>query len=214
MLGLALPNYTLTVPGPVYAPFQLVFVAVVSLLLHGLFPFVQTVRHPDDFRDSETEEDHGPPPDVRAYRTALVILPLTLLAVVLMAESLTPVVVGAIARAGLPGAVVGVAIALVVLLPEGVAALPAARENKLQTGLNLALGSALASICLTIPAVALVSLARGHPLVLGLEAEHVVLLLLSLFTATLSLATGRTTVLQGAIHLVVFGTFLTLAAVP
>ena len=101
-----------------------------------------------------------------------------------------------------------------VLLPDGLSTFRAARANRLQTSLNLALGSAMASIGLTIPAVAAVSLILGTPLVLGLEAEHVVLLVLSLFAATLSLATGRTTILQGGVHLVIFGAFLTIAAVP
>lgn len=214
VLALVLPNYTLAVPGPVYAPFQLGFVAVVSLLLYGLFLFVQTVRHREDFIDWNDENIHGPAPDDRTFGWALVLLPLTLVAVVFLAESLTPVVEAAVANAGLPAAVVGVAIATVVLLPEGTAALRAARLNRLQTSLNFAFGSALASICLTIPAVAVVSLVKGQPLALGLAAEHIVLLLLSLFMATLSVATGRTTVLQGAIHLVIFGAFLTLAAIP
>ncbi len=214
VLGLVLPNFTLAVPGPEYAPFQLIFVSVVSLVLYGLFLFVQTVRHTDDFRDPLEDGGHTAPPDSRTFRLALLLLPLSLVAVVLMAETLTPVVENGIALAGLPEAVVGVAIAMVVLLPEGLAALRAARENRLQTSLNLALGSALASICLTIPAVAVVSLAMGQSLVLGLEAEHIVLLVLSLFMATLSLATGRTTILPGAIHLVIFGAFLTLAVMP
>ena len=105
-------------------------------------------------------------------------------------------------------------IALVVLLPEGTAALRAVHKNRLQTSLNLALGSALASICLTIPTVAVISLVLGQTLVLGLTMEHIVLLVLSLFMATLTLATGRTTILQGGIHLVIFATFITLSAIP
>ena len=218
VLALVLPNYTLAVPGPVYAPPQLVFVAVTSLALYGLFLFVQMVRHRDDFRDIRPEDDApghaGPPPDRRTMTAALVLLPLALLAVVGLAESLAPTVEHAVARAGLPAALVGVTIAMTVLLPEGTAALRAARANRIQTSLNLALGSALASICLTIPTVAVMSVLMGQPLILGLEPEHVVLLVLSLFMATLSLAMGRTTILQGGVHLVIFGAFLTLAAMP
>ena len=145
--------------------------------------------------------------------TALVLLPIALLTVVVLAESLAPTVEHAVAEAGLPAALVGVVIAMTVLLPEGTAALRAARANRLQTSLNLALGSALASICLTIPAVAILPIALDKPLTLGLEAEHIVLLL-SLFVATLSLAMGRTTILQGGLHLVIFGAFLTIAAIP
>ncbi len=214
VLALVLPNFTLATPGPVYAPPQLIFVAVTSLALYGLFLFVQMIRHRGDFLDPAGAADSGPPPDPRTFRAGLLLLPLALVAVVALAESLSPVVEGAVARAGLPAALVGVAIAMVVLMPEGTAAIRAARANRLQTALNLALGSALASICLTIPTVALLSLVLGQPLALGLDAEHIVLLILSLFMATLTLATGRTTVLQGGIHLVIFGAFLTIAAVP
>ena len=214
VLALVLPNYTVAVPGPVYATPQLVFVAAVSFALYGLFLFVQMVRHRGDFSDPRLEELADRKPGRRQMGAALVLLPIALLAVVLLAESLAPTVEHAVARAGLPAALVGVVIAMTVLLPEGTAALRAARANRLQTSLNLALGSALASICLTIPVVALLSIALGQPLTLGLEAEHIVLLLLSLFVATLSLAMGRTTILQGGLHLVIFGAFLTLAAMP
>lgn len=214
VLALVLPNYTKAVPGPLYAPAQLIFVAVVSLALYGVFLHAQTVRHREDFHDPADDDlAHGAVPR-RAFLMSLGLLPLALLAVVLLAEILAGPVEGAIGAAGLPVALVGVAIAMVVLMPEGVAALRAARANRLQTSMNLALGSALASLCLTIPTVALISLTLGQDLVLGLEAEHIVLLLLSLIMAMLSLATGRTTTLQGGIHLVIFGAFLTLSAVP
>lgn len=214
VLALVLPNYTTSVPGPLYAPAQLIFVAVVSLALYGFFLHAQTVRHRDDFHDpTDLGGGHGPVPR-RTFLAAVALLPLSLLAVVLLAEILAMPVEQGVAAAGLPEALVGVAIALVVLMPEGVASLRAAKANRLQTSINLAIGSALASLCLTIPTVALISLALGQDLVLGLEAEHTVLLILSLFMATVSLATGRTTSLQGGIHLVIFGAFLTLSAVP
>ncbi|MEI4261387.1 calcium:proton antiporter [Roseovarius sp. D0-M9] len=214
ILALVLPNYTLAVPGPLYAPMQLVFVTVVSLALYGFFLYAQTVTHQGDFADPGDVEHAHAPIDRRAFRMALGLLPLALVSVVLMAETLAgPVAVG-ITHAGLPEALVGVAIAMVVLMPEGVASLRAARENRLQTSINLALGSALASLCLTIPTVAVISLFMGQDLILGLDAEHIVLLLLSLFMATLTLAMGRTTSLQGGIHLVIFGAFLTLSAIP
>jgi Ca2+:H+ antiporter len=214
VLALVLPNYTLAVPGPLYAPVQLVFVAVVSLALYGFFLYAQTVRHSDDFIDlADTGVPHAAV-DPRSFRLAVGLLPLALLSVVLMAETLAEPLAGGVARAGLPEALVGVAIAITVLLPEGIASVRAAQANRLQTSINLALGSALASLCLTIPTVALISLAMGQDLILGLDAEHIVLLLLSLFMATLSLAMGRTTALQGGIHLVIFGAFLTLSAIP
>lgn len=213
VLALILPNYTLATPGPRYAPTQLVFVAVVSLALYGLFLHAQTVRHREDFADPlEVDSDVPLPP--RAFPLALGLLPVSLLGVVLLAEVLAGPVEHAVEQAGLPEALVGVVIALLVLMPEGVAALRAARDNRLQTAINLSLGSALASLCLTIPTVALISLWLGQDLVLGLDAEHIVLLVLSLFASTLTMAMGRTTVLQGGIHLVIFGAFLTLSAIP
>lgn len=214
VLALILPNYTKAVPGPLYAPPQLIFVALVSLALYVFFLHAQTVRHRDDFQDpADAGMVHGTV-SRRDFRVALALLPIALLSVVLLAEMLSVPVEQAVERSGLPEALVGVAIALVVLMPEGLASVRAAQANRLQTSINLALGSALASLSLTIPTVALISLFLGQDLILGLEAEHIVLLVLSLFMATLSLATGRTTALQGGIHLVIFGAFLTLSAIP
>jgi Ca2+:H+ antiporter len=212
-LALVLPNFTLAVPGPYYAPTQLVAVGVMSLGLYALFLFVQSVRHRDYFLDTDAREAHAPPAR-RAFLASLALLPLALLAVVLIAEGLSPAVEGVVFEAGLPASFVGVVIAGLVLMPEALAAFRAARANRLQRSLNLALGSALASIGLTIPAVAAASLVIGIPLGLGLEAEHIVLLVLALFVSTLTLATGRTTVLQGGVHLVIFAAFLVIAAVP
>lgn len=218
VLCLVLPNYTLAVPGPVYSPVQLTFVAVVSLLLYAVFLYVQLARHSDDFLDlplhGEAADTGGHVVGPAAMRLACIALPIALLAVVLLAEALAVPVERGIAQAGLPEALVGIAIALVVLMPEGIASLRAARANRLQTSLNLALGSALASICLTIPTVAIVSLALGRELVLGLDGELTVLLVLTLFMSSITLATGRTTVLQGGVHLVIFAAFLILAAEP
>ena len=219
-LTLVLPNYTLGAPGPVFTAAQLVFVGVVSLALYGVFVFVQTVRHRDYFlsgtRDDEEEEDgrtRRRPSPAWPWPASLLLL-VALVAVVLLAKILSPALQAGVAAAGLPAAVVGVAIAALVLTPEGLAAVRAARADRLQTSLNLALGSALATIGLTIPAVAAASLLLGLDLVLGLEAKDTVLLVLTLFVAVLTLGTGRTTVLQGAVHLVIFAVFLFLAASP
>ena len=214
VLALILPNFTLAEPGPVYATPQLIFVAVVALGLYALFLYVQTISHRSDFLDEVTPMPVAGPPTKRTFIGALVLLPVALLAVVLLAACVALPVEVAVARAGLPDALVGVAIALVVLMPEGTAALRAARANRVQTSLNLALGSALASICLTIPTIAILSLIMGQKLILGLDAEHIVLLVLSLFVGTLTLATGRTTLLHGCIHLVIFAAFVVLAAIP
>ena len=216
VLCLVLPNFTMTTPGPVYSPAQLIFVAAMSLSLYGLFIYVQTIRHKEAFIDlgGDADADHAALPNRRDFLIALALLPLSLLSVVLLAEVLSQPVEEAIGALGLPEALIGVVIALIVLLPEAVASLRAALANRLQTSINLALGSALASLCLTIPTVALISVAMGQNLILGLEPEHMVLLVLSLFMATLTLASGRTTVLQGGIHLVIFFAFLTIAAIP
>lgn len=213
-LVLILPNFTLAEKGPIYSAAQLSFVAIVSLALYGLFLFVQTVRHRSYFLDLEQHETGGVKPAGRQVLISAVLLVVALAAVILLAETLSPVIDGAVSAAGLPPAFVGIVIAAVVLMPEGLAATRAARMNKLQTSLNLALGSALASIGLTIPAVAVTSLLIGKSLTLGLEAEEMVLLVLTLFASTLTLATGRTTVLQGGVHMVIFCTFLVIAAIP
>ena len=213
-LTLVLPNFTLTTPGPVYTPSQLAFVGVVSLVLYGVFVFVQTVRHPDDFLHDPADDAHEAPPTARAAVVSALLLVVALAAVVALAKSLSPAMEIGLDRAGAPKSVIGVAIAALVLLPEALAALRAARANRLQTSLNLALGSALASIGLTIPAVAAVSVALGRPLTLGLGAKEEVLLGATLLVSVLTLGTGRTTVLQGTVHLVIFAVFLFLAVVP
>lgn len=217
VLTLVLPNYTTSAPGPVYSPSQLGFIAVISLVLYGTFVLVQAVRHRDYFLPVDArgdEEIHAEPPTLQATWISAGLLLVALSAVVLLAKSLAPMVERAVAAAGAPKALVGIIIAAVVLLPEGTAALRAALANRIQTSLNLALGSALASIGLTIPAVAIVSLATGWTLSLGLDAKASVLLLLSLFVASLSLGTGRTTVLQGTVHLVIFAVYLFTTVVP
>ena len=217
VLTLVLPNYTTSVAGPLYSVGQLAFIAVVSIVLYSTFVLVQTVRHRDYFLPKESADDqeiHADPPSPLVAMASLVLLMACLAAVVLLAKSLAPSLEAVVIRSGAPVALVGVIIAAVVLLPEGLAALRAARANRLQTSLNLALGSALASIGLTIPAVAIVSIATGWSLTLGLDNKSSVLLLLSLFVATLSLGTGRTTVLQGVVHLVIFATYLFTTIVP
>ena len=131
-----------------------------------------------------------------------------------MAKTLTPALEAGVAWLHAPKAVVGIVIAALVLLPEGMAAVKAARANQLQTSLNLALGSALASIGLTIPAVAVVAIVLGQRLELGLGVKEQLLLALTLFIGVVTLGTGRTTVLQGIVHLVMFAAFLFLAVVP
>nr|WP_205648404.1 calcium:proton antiporter [Acuticoccus kandeliae] len=213
-LALILPNYTEAVPGPVYSTAQLLVVGAASLALYGLFLFVQTVRHREYFLDAGDPAGDHPVPSFKTFLVSSVLLLVSLVSVILLAKTLSPMVEAGVMAAGLPAAFVGVVIAAVVLLPEGLSAFRAAKADRLQGALNLALGSAIASIGLTIPAVGLVSIFLGIDLILGLEAEHVVLLTLTLFASVVSLGTGRTTVLQGGVHLVIFGAFLTIAAIP
>jgi Ca2+:H+ antiporter len=216
-LTLVLPNYTTTAIGPFYSASQLGFVAVVSLILYAMFLFVHTVRHRDYFLPVEVgqnPEAHAPPPSNQTAMVSALVLIFSLVAVVVSAELLAPTVEAAVHAAHAPKAVVGIIISAIVLMPEGYAAVRAARRNLLQTSLNLTLGSALASIGFTIPAVAIISLLAGWTLTLGLGVKETVLLVLSLFVSTLSLSTGRTTVLQGSVHLVIFAVYLFISIVP
>ena len=214
VLTMLLPNATVTTPGPTYAPSQLAFVAVASLVLYLSFVFIQTVRHRDYFLDAEAADGHAAPPPTRTAIASAVLLMAALVGVVMIGKALAPTIEALVAAAGAPQALVGVIIAGIVLLPEALAALRAARANRLQDSLNLALGSALASIGLTIPAVAIVALAIGMPLTLGLSALNAYLLALSLFMAVMTLQTGRTTVLGGVVHLVIFATYVFDVVVP
>jgi Ca2+:H+ antiporter len=178
--------------------------------------FIQTIRHRDYFLplDIDNEEAHASPPTARATAFSAGILVVSLIAIVALAKVLTPAIELGIATLGVPKAVVGIIIAGLVLLPEGLAALNAARNNRLQTSLNLALGSALATIGLTIPAVVVVSVVLQQPLELGLGAKDQVLLVLTLALGIITLGTGRTTMLQGIVHLLIFAVFLFFAVVP
>lgn len=217
VLTLVLPNYTTTTTGPFYSSSQLTFIAIVSLVLYGTFVMIQTVKHRDYFLPAKSAADeavHAKPPSNKTAIMSGTLLLACLGSVVLLAKTLSPALEAAVAEMGAPQTLVGIIIAAVVLLPESIAAYQAARANRLQTSLNLALGSALASIGLTIPAVSIVSLVTGWNLTLGIDAKSTVLLLLSLLVASLSLGTGRTTVMQGTIHLVIFAVYLFTAVVP
>ena len=216
VLTLILPNYTVSKPGPEYNRSQLIFVSLISVVLYGTFIFVQTVRHRDFFLpvDVVGEETHAAPPILKVAIFSGILLIISLAAVVLLGKSLAPSIESVVLSAGAPKSLVGVIIATVVLLPEGLAALRAARKNRLQTSLNLSLGSALASIGLTIPAVAIVSLVANLTLTLGIDTKSTVLLMLSIFTVMLSLATGRTNILQGVVLLIIFSVYLFTTIVP
>jgi Ca2+:H+ antiporter len=217
ILTLILPNYTTSITGPFYNKSQLIFVAIISLVLYSTFVLVQTVRHRDFFLPSDAdknEEVHAEPPTKPAAVMSALLLMLCLGVVVLLAKALSPTIEVTVVNLGAPKSLVGIIVAFVILLPEGFAALRAARKNRLQTSLNLALGSALASIGLTIPAVAAVSVFTGMPVTLGIDTKSMVLMLLALFTIMLSFGTGRTNILQGIVLLVVFAVYLFTTVVP
>ena len=216
-LSLVLPVFTTSSRGPTYTNGQLVFASIASLVLWGVFVFVQTVRHRDYFLpvDNVADENiHAPPPSSRLALLSFFLLFVALIDVVGLAKVMSPVIEAGVSAVGAPKGVIGIAIAILVLLPETWAAVRAARANRLQTSMNLALGSALASIGLTIPAVAFTSMLIGMPLVLGLDPKDLTLLLLTFLVTSISLATGRTHVMLAAVHLVIFGAFLLLAFVP
>ena len=215
-LTLVLPTFTVTEPGPKFSPSQLIFAGVVSLALYGVFVFVQTVRHREHFLPAEGEvsEPHQEPPPEAIAWTSFGLLLISLVAVVGLAKSLSPSIGAAVENASVPNTVVGIAIALMVLLPETWAAARAALRDSMQTSFNLAFGSALATIGLTIPVVAIVSLTLDLRLVLGLGEKEIALLALTLLITAMTVSRGRATLLQGAVHLVLFAVFLFLAVVP
>ncbi|MDT7610576.1 MAG: Ca2+:H+ antiporter [Pseudonocardiales bacterium] len=232
-LCLVFPTVTTTSPGPTFSGPQLAFAAVVSLALYSVYVFVQTVRHrdyflpviPDEGSDEGSrvgsdgppdslEDAHEAPPATRDALISLGLLVVSLVTVVGLAKSVSPAIESGVRAAGAPLSVVGVAIALLVLLPETLAAVRAASRNRLQTSFNLAMGSALASIGLTIPAIAVATIWLPGPLVLGLSATEMILLALSMLVGTLTVVAGRATVLQGAVHLLIFASFLFIAVTP
>jgi Ca2+:H+ antiporter len=219
-LSLVLPTFTTSKPGPEFSGAQLTFAALSSLALYGLFVATQTVRHRDYFLpvsrlgETITKDHHADAPSARTALISLGLLGLALIGVVGLAKGVSPTIESGVEAAGLHHAVVGVIIALLVLLPETIAALRSARRDRVQTSLNLALGSAMASIGLTIPAVALASIWLSGPLVLGLGSTHMVLLALTLVVSSLTVVPGRATPLQGGVHLVLFAAYLELAINP
>jgi Ca2+:H+ antiporter len=216
-LTLVLPSFTTSTPEGTYNVSQLAFVAVSSAALWAIFVFVQTLRHRDYFIPvvhSSDPEVHAEPPTAGQAWASFGFLLLSLVTVVGLAKVLSPTIEYAVEAANAPRAVVGIVVAAVVLLPETVAAVRAARANRLQTSMNLAIGSALATIGLTVPLVVLASITFSLPLVLGLSSKEIALLAVTLLVSDVTLGTGRTYVMQGAVHLLLFASYLFLAFVP
>lgn len=225
-LSLVMPSFTSSSAGGTFTSSQLAFAAVSAAVVYGVFVFVQTVRHRWMFLSPEALENeagnvfsHVDSHSARAGRAEgllirSVALVLSLVGVVGLAKTLAPRIEDAVVWAGAPQSFVGVVIALLVLMPESVTALRAAARGEMQTSLNLSLGSALASIGLTIPAVAVASIWLDGPITLGLGGKEIVLLALTGLVSSLTFGSGRATILQGVQHLAIFGAFVFLAVVP
>jgi Ca2+:H+ antiporter len=223
-VSLVLPTFTTSQPGPVFSPAQLTFAGLASLVLYGAFVLTQTVRHRDFFlpvvaegaagEEGAEQAGHAAPPSLRATLASLGLLVVALVTVVGLAKVESPAIEGAVRAVRFPQSFLGVVIAVLVLLPETLAAVRAALRQRLQISLNLAYGSAIASIGLTIPAIALVSGWLTGPLVLGLDALQMVLLALTTVVSVLTVVPGRATRLQGTVHLVLLAAFVFLAINP
>jgi Ca2+:H+ antiporter len=215
--SLVLPVFTTTTSGGTYSTGQLAFAAITLAALWAIYVFTQTVRHRDYFLppvDASSPDGHASPPANREAWASFGLLIVSLVSVVGLAKLLSPLIEQLVEQVGAPKAVIGIVIAMLVLLPETWAAVRAAHANRLQTSMNLALGSALASIGLTIPVVAVASVVLGIPLILGLGPKDLVMLAVTFLLSVVTLAAGRTHMMQGAVHLVVFAAFLFLAFVP
>jgi Ca2+:H+ antiporter len=217
-LTMVVPTFTTSQPGPQFSASQLAFAAVASLAVYLMFVSTQTRRHRDFFLpltdDGRVVDDHADPPTTKAALMSLGLLMVSLVAVVGLAKAESPAIEAAVRAAGFPHSFVGVVIALVVLLPETLAAVRAARSNRIQISLNLALGSAMASIGLTIPVIAVASIWLEGPLTLGLVPVQMVLLGLTVVVGVLTVVPGRATRLQGGVHLVLLAGFIFLAITP
>ena len=219
-ISLVLPTFTSSAQGPRFSPGQLAFAAVASLSVYGLFVLTQTVRHRDFFLpvtasgEIAPPEVHAAPPTARQAWSSLGLLMLALVAVVGLAKVESPSIEAGVKAVGFPPSFVGVVIALLVLLPETLAAFRAAVRDRVQISLNLSYGSAMASIGLTIPAIAVASIWLDGPLLLGLGSVQIALLALTVVVSILTVVPGRATRLQGAIHLILFAAFLFLSVSP
>ncbi len=221
-LTLVLPSFTTTQPGPQFSPGQLAFAAVASLLVYLMFVFTQTVQHRDFFLPVEGEhgipdddhDGHADPPSPRAAIVSAGLLVVALVSVVGLAKVESPSIEDAVAAVGFPHAFVGVVIALLVLLPESISAVRAASRQRVQTSLNLAYGSAMASIGLTIPTIAVATIWLDDPLTLGLGETQIVLLLMSVIVGVLTVVPGRAKPLNGGLHLAILAAYIFLSIKP
>lgn len=215
---LVFPTFTESVHGSYYSTPQLIFASITCIVIYSSFLFAQTTRYRQYFLTIGDDENEAAAKPIvinnKTFYTSLIFLLVSLGIVVLLAKTLSPTIENIIVSYHLPKSLVGVIIALIILLPEAIAAIIAARKNRLQTSLNLALGSALASIGLTIPSVAAVCIIMDIPIILGLDIKSIVLLALSVFTVMLSLSKGKSNIVYGVVLLVNLFAFIFLMIYP
>lgn len=218
VIGLILPDYTTSVTAPRFSRPQEIFIIVISLTLYGVFLLIQTVRHRQHFMElqsaSAAAASHHDSGKMRSAPYHAVMLIVYLATVVLLAEKFAIPLDNSVERLNMPLALGGAIVAALVLAPEALAAIRASLGNQLQRSVNILLGSALATIGLTIPAVLCIGIITKHPVTLGLQGGNLPLLLLTLAASVITFASGRTNVLQGCIHLVLFAVFLLLIFCP
>jgi Ca2+:H+ antiporter len=211
VLGLVLPSFTVTAPGPVFSPLQAAFVVVMSVVLYGVFLAIQNLRHREYFIDQASRADAAQQhAQVRSMPVHALLLLAYLGAVLLLAKQIAVPINHAIHVMQAPTVLGGFLVSVLVLAPESLGAARAALANQLQRSVNLLLGSVLASISLTIPAVLAIGFITEQTIVLGLDAVDTTLLVLTLAVSTLTFASARTNVLLGAVHLVLFLAYLML----
>ncbi|MDH3987852.1 MAG: calcium:proton antiporter [Gammaproteobacteria bacterium] len=216
VLGLILPRFTTSAPGGQVTPLMAVFLLLMSGGLYVVFLLIQTRRHTQFFKQpSATVEDHSDDHHheglvIRSVGHHVLFLVLTMLPIVLLSKNMAKLVDHGIETLSAPQALGGFLVAILVLSPEGMAAIKSALSNQLQRTVNIGLGSALSTIGLTIPAVLVISLVTGRTVELGLEAAEIVLLILTLVVAAINFGTGRTNIMQGAVHLIIFLAYIVL----
>ena len=216
VLGLVLPNFTTSMSGPRFSTVQEIFLAVTSIGLYAIFLLIQTMRHSEYFMDTRgaghsSEHDAGAMHSI-SYHAVMLIL--YLLVVIVLAEKFAIPLDNSIERFGMPQAFGGAIVAGLVLAPEALSAINAARKNQLQRSVNILHGSVLASIGLTIPAVLTIGMISKRMVTLGIEGGNLPLLLLTLAASVVTFTSGKTSVLQGCIHLLLFAVFLLLIFSP
>jgi Ca2+:H+ antiporter len=212
VLSLMLPNYTVTTPGPTLSSPQEAFLALMALGLYGTFLAIQTNRHRTYFALEEAGQDaHEPQPSTgRSPAAHAALLAAYMAPVVFLAEQLGRPIDAVIEVVHAPVALGGLLIAMLVSTPEAIGAVRAARANQLQRSVNISLGSVLATIGLTVPTMLTISHITGKKITLGLEHANLVLLPLTLLVSVITFASGRTNILQGAVHLLLFAAYVML----